>query len=43
MDVLHNEMFDHLENLSKDWLEENNKLFVEEYHNFKTEFEKESF
>ncbi len=23
MDVLHNEMFDHLENLSKDWLEEN--------------------
>ena len=43
MDVLHNEMFDHLENLSKDWLEENNKLFVEEYHKFKTEFEKESF
>ena len=43
MDVLHNGMFDHLENLSKDWLGENSKLFMDKYHKFKTEFEKESF
>lgn len=43
MDVLHKEMFNHLESMSDDWLGENSKLFMEKYHKFKIEFEKEPF
>ena len=43
MDVLHKEMFNHLESMSDDWLGENSKLFMEKNHKIKIEFEKEPF